>query len=92
MNSLLRLSCLLLLIVMAWPGPAFSGESGEPQKQCEKSVGSQGLPNSFSAIASLNAVRAWIELTKTKYGAGYAMWHNAAGKALKCEPIQHSTQ
>ena len=40
-------------------------------------------------VAALAAVSAWAELAN-KYGAGYAMWHNASGAKIKCEKFPRS--
>jgi len=92
MNRLLKLVCVVAAgwLIVAERAQA-SGDKGLEQR-CEKNVASQGHPNAISAVASLNAVRAWIEFTMARFGADYAMWHNAAGKAVKCQRLPNSSQ
>lgn len=57
--------------------------------ECQKPLIVIGRPHKLSTVASLSAVRAWVEQAK-KYGEEYTMWHNARGAKIKCEKYPRS--
>ena len=88
---------LAVLALLAGAGASQGGENrdGKPgvkpnkNDRCRKSITIPGRPHKLSTVAALAAVHAWAEQAK-KYGAGYAMWHNARGANIKCEKFPRS--
>jgi hypothetical protein len=55
-----------------------------PDEQgCYKNVATAGGPHKLNTVASLPAVRAWVQ-SAMKHGHAYSMWHNAKGSSVKC--------
>lgn len=54
---------------------------------CKRKVVAKGFPNRTETVASLSAVRLWVEATRRKYGPDYSMWHNAASPAVRCNLV-----
>ena len=86
---------LLALLAGAGASQAAENQDGKPDVKpkkndgCQKSLTITGRPHKLSTVAALAAVRAWAEQAK-KYGADYAMWHNARGAKIKCEKFPRS--
>lgn len=80
----------MALIPLATIAHASDKESTVDAARCEEKISAPGRPSTISAIASLNAVRQWVEFTMQKFGPDYAMWHNAGSKTLDCERKSNS--
>ena len=75
------LTCAAVLLLMT--GPAAS-EDTSADMPCKGKLSAKGAPHRLKTIAQLNAVRAWVERSKT-HGDAYATWHNARGDSIKCD-------
>ncbi len=91
-NVIIR--CFFIAFVcLAMPGHAIGEDKKEPPKidPCKaKKVSTRGRPNRIQAMASMNAVISWINMTKKKHGKEYALWHTASDKKISCEKIKDS--
>lgn len=55
-------------------------------ENCLKRVVVEGYLRPSQPLAELNAIQMWLEEV-SKENPPYAMWHNAQGKAMKCETV-----
>lgn len=81
------LAATAIAAALAVPSTAIANE--EPNN-CEKKLGAKGFPNKIHSVASLNAIRVWVQMAEEKYGPDYSMWHNASKTSLKCEKLKNS--
>lgn len=86
----------LIVITFFCLAPQLSAKAEEDNEEpkidpCQaKKVSTRGRPNRIQAMASMNAVISWINMTKKKHGKDYALWHTAADKKISCEKIKGS--
>ena len=83
MNSPVRLIMTGAAVLMLLAGPAAS-ENNTADMTCKQKTSAKGAPHRLRTIAQLNAVRAWVERSKS-HGDAYAQWHNVRGGSIKCE-------
>ncbi len=88
-------SAAFLLALFSGPGTGGAAEDkkGKPAAeevvQCQKKLGVKGRPHRISTVATLTAVRAWVQYAE-KYGKEYAIWNEAEKGTIKCEKLERS--
>lgn len=94
-SGLIIFCATITLALFAGPrsGEAAQAEGEKPAVeeavQCHKKLGVNGRPHRISAVASLTAVRAWVQQAK-KHGAEYTFWNEAESHSIKCEKLDRS--
>lgn len=84
-NALAAATLAAALAVAAHQPAAQADEPG-----CKHRVVAKGFPNKTETVASMSAVKVWIQLVRAKHGSNYAMWHNAGSATLRCNLMKDS--
>ncbi|GBE42610.1 MAG TPA: hypothetical protein ENH05_02090 [Rhizobiales bacterium] len=85
----------ILTALFAGSGAGNAAESqdakpaAEEPVQCQKKLGVKGRPHRISTVATLTAVRAWVQVA-SKYGKEYTIWNEAENGTIKCEKLERS--
>ncbi len=79
------IAILHILVAASLFTPASAASGSKDKANCKKPIAAKGIPNLMESVAGLSALRMWSQTAETKHGAGYSMWHNAGGQAVKCE-------
>src|SRR5690606_19538291 len=86
------LTAAMFAAAMSFMTAASAAEDTEDaaNPQCERKLVAKGFPNLIASVASMSALRLWAETALDQYGPDYAMWHNAASAAVRCNVVKDS--